>query len=338
MLSDHDPITVRFSWTRNPAYRLSDQFGGPHGDYFTDLGRLPAGARATDTQPPRRLPGRPDRPDPGRRHHAHPRRRRRHREVADPRRRRVRRRRASCAAAPTTATRGSSPPASPPTSAQPWPAARPPRTAPPTPHRPAGRSPASTAAPATRSTSSASSTPDAEPPSSVPSEVCRQSNRLTGLLVIHPHSEAAERPRRPRHALTTSGSPAQQFGLSHGRAARSGPDHSPPASASWTAPPARSSPGRTAAGCEIRDSGADPVGEEVGNRTWLAARGVRPAAGRRRRSGRTARRGKTSAAWWPSARVYRRRSGRPATSRRPRRLGGSRGRSVRLRSWRGRRK
>ncbi|MFG1644543.1 jacalin-like lectin [Amycolatopsis sp. NPDC049252] len=47
MLSDHDPITVRFSWTRNPAYQLSDQFGGPHGDYYTDLGRVPAGGRAT---------------------------------------------------------------------------------------------------------------------------------------------------------------------------------------------------------------------------------------------------------------------------------------------------
>ncbi|WP_410626915.1 jacalin-like lectin [Amycolatopsis sp. cmx-8-4] len=47
MLSDHDPITVRFSWTRNPGYQLSDQFGGPHGDYYTDLGRVPAGGRAT---------------------------------------------------------------------------------------------------------------------------------------------------------------------------------------------------------------------------------------------------------------------------------------------------
>ena len=37
MLSDHDPITVRFNWTRNPALRLSDHFGGPHGDYFTDV-------------------------------------------------------------------------------------------------------------------------------------------------------------------------------------------------------------------------------------------------------------------------------------------------------------
>ena len=46
MLSDHDPVTVRFSWTRNPALRLSDQFGGPHGDYFTDVDAVPAGTRA----------------------------------------------------------------------------------------------------------------------------------------------------------------------------------------------------------------------------------------------------------------------------------------------------
>ncbi|WP_410568701.1 jacalin-like lectin [Amycolatopsis sp. cmx-4-61] len=45
MLSDHDPVTVRFSWTRNPALQLSDQFGGPHGDYFTDVPAVPAGAR-----------------------------------------------------------------------------------------------------------------------------------------------------------------------------------------------------------------------------------------------------------------------------------------------------
>ncbi|ADJ44167.1 hypothetical protein AMES_2345 [Amycolatopsis mediterranei S699] len=45
MLSDHDPITVRFTWTRNPALRLSEQYGGPHGDYFTDVATVPAGAR-----------------------------------------------------------------------------------------------------------------------------------------------------------------------------------------------------------------------------------------------------------------------------------------------------
>ncbi|MFC8427646.1 jacalin-like lectin [Streptomyces sp. NPDC057253] len=47
MLSDHDPITVGFTWQRNAAYQLSDQFGGPHGDYFNDIAAVPAGARAT---------------------------------------------------------------------------------------------------------------------------------------------------------------------------------------------------------------------------------------------------------------------------------------------------
>jgi endonuclease/exonuclease/phosphatase family metal-dependent hydrolase len=47
MLSDHDPIAVDFAWSRNAAFRLSDQFGGPHGDHFTDVDAVPAGARAT---------------------------------------------------------------------------------------------------------------------------------------------------------------------------------------------------------------------------------------------------------------------------------------------------
>ncbi|MDX3118520.1 jacalin-like lectin, partial [Streptomyces scabiei] len=47
MLSDHDPITVGFAWTRNPDLQLSDQFGGPHGDYFNDVDSVPAAARAT---------------------------------------------------------------------------------------------------------------------------------------------------------------------------------------------------------------------------------------------------------------------------------------------------
>ncbi|MFI9158689.1 jacalin-like lectin [Kitasatospora aureofaciens] len=47
MLSDHDPVAVGFTWTRNPAYLASDQFGGPHGDFYDDIDRLPAGARAT---------------------------------------------------------------------------------------------------------------------------------------------------------------------------------------------------------------------------------------------------------------------------------------------------
>ena len=47
MLSDHDPIAVGFSWSRNPAFQLSEQFGGPHGDYFDDVDDVPAGAQAT---------------------------------------------------------------------------------------------------------------------------------------------------------------------------------------------------------------------------------------------------------------------------------------------------
>ncbi|WP_406102320.1 jacalin-like lectin [Streptomyces canus] len=47
MLSDHDPISVGFTWSRNAAYQLSDQYGGPHGDYYNDIDSVPAGARAT---------------------------------------------------------------------------------------------------------------------------------------------------------------------------------------------------------------------------------------------------------------------------------------------------
>ena len=47
MLSDHDPIKVAFSWSQNPDYQLSDQFGGPHGDYYNDINSVPAGAAAT---------------------------------------------------------------------------------------------------------------------------------------------------------------------------------------------------------------------------------------------------------------------------------------------------
>ncbi|NNN30753.1 endonuclease [Streptomyces sp. S3(2020)] len=47
MLSDHDPITASFSWSTNPAFEFSDQFGGPHGDYFTDIAAVPSGAQAT---------------------------------------------------------------------------------------------------------------------------------------------------------------------------------------------------------------------------------------------------------------------------------------------------
>ncbi|WP_433360332.1 jacalin-like lectin [Actinoplanes sp. CA-142083] len=47
MLSDHDPISVKFSWSTSANYQLSEQFGGPHGNYFTDLDAVPAAARAS---------------------------------------------------------------------------------------------------------------------------------------------------------------------------------------------------------------------------------------------------------------------------------------------------
>ncbi|MEU3612123.1 jacalin-like lectin [Streptomyces sp. NPDC006872] len=47
MLSDHDPISVGFSWSQNADFQLSEQFGGPHGDYYQDIDSVPAAARAT---------------------------------------------------------------------------------------------------------------------------------------------------------------------------------------------------------------------------------------------------------------------------------------------------
>ena len=47
MLSDHDPISVKFGWSTNSAYQFSEQFGGPHGDYYDDIDSVPAGARAS---------------------------------------------------------------------------------------------------------------------------------------------------------------------------------------------------------------------------------------------------------------------------------------------------
>lgn len=41
-LSDHYPIAVDFAWSTNGDFTLSDQFGGPHGDFFTDVNDLDA--------------------------------------------------------------------------------------------------------------------------------------------------------------------------------------------------------------------------------------------------------------------------------------------------------
>ncbi|GIE74225.1 hypothetical protein Aph02nite_01750 [Actinoplanes philippinensis] len=37
MLSDHFPISTSFTWSTNAAYEFSEQFGGPHGDYYNDI-------------------------------------------------------------------------------------------------------------------------------------------------------------------------------------------------------------------------------------------------------------------------------------------------------------
>jgi endonuclease/exonuclease/phosphatase family metal-dependent hydrolase len=47
-LSDHYPILSRFSWSTDPAFRMSDQFGGPHGTPFSDVGALRGGEYATE--------------------------------------------------------------------------------------------------------------------------------------------------------------------------------------------------------------------------------------------------------------------------------------------------
>ncbi|GMF52488.1 unnamed protein product [Phytophthora fragariaefolia] len=43
MLSDHPPISSIFSWTLNDDIRLSNTFGGPHGDQFTDVASAAGG-------------------------------------------------------------------------------------------------------------------------------------------------------------------------------------------------------------------------------------------------------------------------------------------------------
>lgn len=46
ILSDHNPITVNFTWTAGSSLRQSAYFGGPHGDFYTDVPTL-----ATKTSP-----------------------------------------------------------------------------------------------------------------------------------------------------------------------------------------------------------------------------------------------------------------------------------------------
>lgn len=45
-LSDHYPIAADFTWRVEPSFRMSERFGGPHGDHFNDLNRVTPGTRA----------------------------------------------------------------------------------------------------------------------------------------------------------------------------------------------------------------------------------------------------------------------------------------------------
>ncbi|MEU8665024.1 jacalin-like lectin, partial [Actinoplanes philippinensis] len=39
---DHFPVSTSFTWSTNPAYEFSEQFGGPHGDHYNDIGAVVA--------------------------------------------------------------------------------------------------------------------------------------------------------------------------------------------------------------------------------------------------------------------------------------------------------
>lgn len=41
-LSDHYPVSVNWNYSTSSSFKLSDQWGGPHGDAFNDVGLLPA--------------------------------------------------------------------------------------------------------------------------------------------------------------------------------------------------------------------------------------------------------------------------------------------------------
>ncbi|KAJ4355671.1 uncharacterized protein N0V89_003691 [Didymosphaeria variabile] len=40
ILSDHDPVLVDFTWTVSTKLRISDPYGGPHGDFYNDISTL----------------------------------------------------------------------------------------------------------------------------------------------------------------------------------------------------------------------------------------------------------------------------------------------------------
>ncbi|KAL4869200.1 hypothetical protein BDV12DRAFT_196629 [Aspergillus spectabilis] len=42
ILSDHNPVSTSFSWSKSDDFRLSDLYGGPHGTWFNTLPTLPS--------------------------------------------------------------------------------------------------------------------------------------------------------------------------------------------------------------------------------------------------------------------------------------------------------
>lgn len=47
ILSDHNPITVNFTWTASTTLRQSPFFGGPHGTWFNDIASIPSSPKAS---------------------------------------------------------------------------------------------------------------------------------------------------------------------------------------------------------------------------------------------------------------------------------------------------
>jgi hypothetical protein len=47
ILSDHNPITVNFTWSASTTRRQSGFWGGPHGTWFNDLESLPSSPKAS---------------------------------------------------------------------------------------------------------------------------------------------------------------------------------------------------------------------------------------------------------------------------------------------------
>ena len=47
ILSDHNPITVNFTWTMSDSLRQSGFWGGPHGDWFNDIESIPSSPKTS---------------------------------------------------------------------------------------------------------------------------------------------------------------------------------------------------------------------------------------------------------------------------------------------------